>query len=183
MEVSNDSFVSFRFLALSDVSPGQNACYAIVSIAKAFSLAQQHHCRETDLRALPTERKQKAVSISWERHHSSHEFSAVCTGSANRSIPRAVLCACIRIRPIVVRSTQLIAWCRYCLEDETLNGLCRLLSEDKAVSAVALACSYFCAVAKGQHVIGREFAYVSQTLWNRQAFLHAARGMFERATK
>ena len=60
---------------------------------------------------------------------------------------------------------------------------CRLLSQEEAANGGALACSYFCAVAKGQHVVGRDFTYISLTLWNRQSFLHAAKAIFEQTTR
>ena len=63
------------------------------------------------------------------------------------------------------------------------SALCRLVGGNEAVNGHALACSYFCAVAKGQHIFGREFTYASQTLWNRQSFLHAAKGIFDQTTR
>ena len=39
-----------------------------------------------------------------------------------------------------------------------VTDVLRLLSQDEAKNAQSLLCEYFCAVAKGQHTQGREFA-------------------------
>ena len=56
-----------------------------------------------------------------------------------------------------------------------VTDVLRLLGQDEATNAQSLLCEYFCAVAKGQHTQGREFAYIASTFWNRQSFLCVAK--------
>lgn len=55
-----------------------------------------------------------------------------------------------------------------------ISDLLRLLGSSAAGDGSRLASNYLTAVARGQHVQGREFDYVAATPWNRLSFLGAA---------